>query len=314
MALDSPLITIGITCFNAQELIVPAIEHALQQEWPNKEVLVVDDGSSDDSVGVIEKYIEGHDNVKLIRHYQNKGFPSALNTVIENAAGEYIALFDDDDTSRSDRLFLQYQRLVKFIEKKQTPLIMCYTNRDVKYAGKNEVAYSFKSIGSQGGGEPHGEMVADYILWDNGEVGYDWGMFGSCTLMAHRDLFKKLGGFDPQFRRNAEWDMAVRCALEGGYFIGVSEPLVTQTKTPTSDKAGKKPLMFSIMLREKYKDYLKTKGVYGVSKIVARSRFYGGKGKNLLSKIFIIFAMILSPHKIGYRLLRSFYSRKLAGS
>ncbi len=291
-----PLITIGITCFNGEDLIVKALEHAQDQDWPNYEILIVDDCSQDNSVAMISEYIKGKKNIFLFQHEENKGFPSALNTIVQHAKGEYITFFDDDDTSASDRLTKQYQRISRMIEEKKTPLVMCYTNRDVKYAGSNEIAYSFTSIGSQLGQEPHGEIVADYILWHSGKIGYQWGMFGSCTLMIHRDIFKSLGNFDPQFRRNTEWDMAVRCALQGGYFIGVNEALVTQTKTPTADKAGTKPLMYSLLLREKYQDYLKKKHVYFASRLMARSRFHGGKGRSSTSLAYTLFAMLVSPH------------------
>lgn len=294
-----PLITIGMTCFNAEDLIIKSIEHALKQDWPNYEVVIVDDGSSDNSVKTIKDFIKGYKNIRLIEHKENKGFPSALNTIVENAKGEYIAFFDDDDTSAFDRLSKQYKRLSSFIEKRQSKLVLCYTDRDVKYADREEIAYSFTAIGGSNGKEPHGEMVADYLLWHSGEPGYQWGMFGSCTLMVHKDLFNEVGLFDPEFRRNTEWDMAIRAAFRGAYFIAVNEPLVTQKKTPTQDKAGKKPLMYSLKLRDKYQDYLKGKGVLCAARMVAKSRFYGGKGKKINSILFMLLAILISPHKVG---------------
>lgn len=299
MTKKTPLITIGMTCFNAEDLITKSIEHALKQDWLNYEIVIVDDGSSDSSVKAIKAFIEGQKNVRLIEHVKNKGFPSALNTIVENAKGEYIAFFDDDDTSAPERLTQQYKRLSTFIEKKKSKLVLCYTDRNVKYADKDEIAYSFTAIGGIEGKEPHGGIVADYLLWHSGRPGYQWGMFGSCTLMVHRDLFKDVGTFDPEFRRNTEWDMAIRAALKGAYFIAVKEPLVTQKKTPTQDKAGKKPLMYSLKLRDKYQDYLKGKGVWQAARMIARSRFYGGKGKKINSMIFMFLAILISPHKVG---------------
>lgn len=298
MKKEFPLITIGITCFNAQDLIIRAIKHAQLQDWPNYEIVIVDDGSSDNSVSLIKEYIATTKNVFLFEHTENKGFPGALNTIIKNGKGDYFVFFDDDDVSVSDRLAKQYQRLSTFIEEKKTSLVMCYTNRNVKYENSNDIAYSFTAIGSSIGREPHGSMVADYILWHPGKVGYQWGMFGSCTLMVHKNLFKKIGNFDETFRRNTEWDMAIRCALEGGHFIAVDEALVTQTKTPTADKAGKKPLYFSLLLREKYKDLLKKDGVYLGARLISKSRFCGGRGRKYQSHGYSILAAIVSPHRI----------------
>ncbi len=297
MLAEQPLITIGITCFNAQDLILDAIKHAKEQDWANTEIIIVDDASSDKSVELIVGYIKDEENIRLYQHEENKGFPSALNTIIENAKGEYLTFFDDDDVSTPDRLTKQYQKLSKFIEEKKTPLVMCYTNRGIRHAGEAEIYHEFKAIGRIEGKEPHGKMVADHILWHSGKAGYAWGMFGSCTLMVHRDLFKKLGSFDPQFRRSAEWDMAIRCSLEGGWFIAVDEQLVVQTKTSTVDKGGKKPFEYAMLLRTKYQGYLKQKGVYLCSRITVYSRFHGSKGRKGKAFFYAVLATLAAPHR-----------------
>ncbi|MGH1398891.1 MAG: glycosyltransferase family 2 protein [Alphaproteobacteria bacterium] len=274
---DVPLITIGITCFNARESIIRAVESARLQTYPNFEILVVDDGSSDDSVALLEKC----ENIRLVCHGVNKGFPTALNTIFEHAKGEYVALFDDDDESVPERLEKQIARLSGF------DLAFCYANRDV-YEG-DDFVYKIDAIGRRSP-EPHGQMVADFLLCHLGKAGYCWGLFGSCTLLVKRQLVLDLEGFDPAFRRCAEWDLAVRAALldRSVYFVSVDEPLVTQFKTRTADKAGSIPLQYSLMLREKHKGYLQSKGlgVYRAARFLARARFYGSKGCFVLSKFY----------------------------
>src|SRR5690606_9889930 len=92
--MPEPLITIGICCYNSQDTAARAIASALAQDWPNIEVLVVDDGSSDSTAEVIQKAIAGHKNARFIPHEKNKGFAGALNTVIEKAMGDFLAIFD----------------------------------------------------------------------------------------------------------------------------------------------------------------------------------------------------------------------------
>ena len=87
-----------------------------------------------------------------------------------------------------------------------------------------------------------------------------WGSLGG-TMMAPKKVLQEFG-FDPNFRRSAEWDLAIRVALQGGDFIAVDEPLVIQHKTQTSDKAGRKPLDYALMLRKKHKKYLQKNHVY----------------------------------------------------
>jgi len=103
----APLITIGLTCFNAADTIGRAIAAALKQDWPNLEIVIVDDCSKDNSTDVIDAYARQDQRVRLIRHEQNTGFAGALNTLIANAQGEFIAIFGRDscDFSRIIRVF-----------------------------------------------------------------------------------------------------------------------------------------------------------------------------------------------------------------
>lgn len=281
-ALDNndPLITIGITCFNAAETIRRAVDSALAQAWPNFEIIVVDDGSSDESVSILKAIDDPR--VRLVQHELNKGYPSALNTIIDHARGAYIAFFDDDDDHDPDRLMHQYKRLCAFEGEHEDGPILCYTHRRVFIRGCEKPDAFVTAIGACGGDgqqrEPHGPMVADYLLLHKKPDGYSWGEFGSGTLMAHTDTLKKFK-FDPDFKRCAEWDLAVRCALSGGYFIAADQALVIQHKTKTVDKAGKTPLFYGLLLRRKHKKYLKKKGLYWASLCLAHARFYYFRGR-----------------------------------
>ena len=80
-------VTIGITCFNAEKTIEKAIEGALNQEWVNKEIIIIDDGSTDNSRTLIEKKISNGKilffcKVCLLRLYQWKVF--VLNSLANN--------------------------------------------------------------------------------------------------------------------------------------------------------------------------------------------------------------------------------------
>jgi len=304
--MDKPLITIGITCFNAQDSIAQAVNSALAQTWPNFEIVIVDDGSTDQSRHMLEKIAAENDQVHVIFHSKNKGFPAALNTIFEHAKGEFVALFDDDDCSRKDRLEKQYERLVSYEKSKNTQYVMCYTNRNVfKTKEDEEPAYTLKGIGHISP-EPYGVRVADYLLWSIGEPGFTWGMFGSCTLMTRPQTIKDLGGFDEDFRRGAEWDLAIRAALEkNAHFITVNEPLISQIKTLGADKEAKIPLQYMLRLRDKHKAYLVKKGgagLYWAAMFLARARFAGSKDKKMASYFFRFLNLILvslSPQKQG---------------
>ena len=65
---DRPLITIGITCYNAEDTIQRAVESALAQTWTAREIVIVDDGSTDRSATLLQEFERTHDEIRLIRH------------------------------------------------------------------------------------------------------------------------------------------------------------------------------------------------------------------------------------------------------
>ena len=98
-----PLISIIIPTFNAVEFLSRAIESALQQTYPNFEILIIDDGSTDDTRSVIQVN-------KRIKYYhqENKGLSSARNFGIEKSRGDYLVFLDADDWLEKDALQLNY--------------------------------------------------------------------------------------------------------------------------------------------------------------------------------------------------------------
>lgn len=116
------MISIGIASYNQSDYLCDAIESALAQTVPC-EVLVVDDGSTDDSLEVARRY---GNRIKVISQV-NKGLPSARNTLIMNMTGDYLLPLDADD-------ILQDNAVEKITE------VILKTNADI-------VAPSFKCFG-----------------------------------------------------------------------------------------------------------------------------------------------------------------------
>lgn len=96
-----PLVSIIIPLYNAEKYIDLTIQSAINQTWRNKEIIVVDDGSIDDSYNRSLKYKA--ENVLIIKQ-ENKGASSARNTGIDLAKGEFIQFLDADDLLSSDKI------------------------------------------------------------------------------------------------------------------------------------------------------------------------------------------------------------------
>src|SRR5262245_34925693 len=93
-----PLFTVGVLSYNNGKFIRCTLDSILRQSYSHIELIVVDDGSKDDSPIVIKNWIKEHDiSCMLITHEKNFGICKGCNDVVKNAKGKYIALFGSDD-------------------------------------------------------------------------------------------------------------------------------------------------------------------------------------------------------------------------
>lgn len=257
---DYPLITIGICVYNSEDTVGRAIAGALSQDYPNFELIIVDDGSKDNSAEVIKAAIAGHHNARFIQHETNKTFPGALNTVIENAQGEFIAIMDDDDESLPNRLTAQYQAITAYEKSTGQDLLACWGSGVRKYPNGYEVY--FDAIGSQGQ-PPRGTEIIDSILYygRKPDVFYGSGT-PSCSLMTRKSTYEKVGLYDTSMFRSEDADFAIRLGLAGGHFIGCPERVVVQYSTGGAEKAAHVGYESYKTLMLKYQDYLRAQGVF----------------------------------------------------
>jgi glycosyltransferase involved in cell wall biosynthesis len=297
-----PLMTIGITCYNAENTIQRALESALAQTWTAREIVIVDDASTDRSAALLEELERRHEEIRLIRHGSNRGVSSARNTLLAHASGTFIAFFDDDDESLPDRLEQQYRRLSDYESTYPAATALCYSNREVILAGEGHPTVQHLGIGRVPP-VPSGPMVANYVLGlfkDDGR--HSWGRLGSGTLMARTEALRSFGGFDERFRRCAELDLAVRAALEGAHFISVDAPLITQYLSPTADKAGNADLRYELLLVGKHKTYLKERKSYLGAWCYMHARFYNGRRWRW--RLWYLAALLFFPWHVSWERIK----------
>lgn len=91
-----PLLTVVIPVYNVEKYLKRCIDSILIQEWKNYDILLVDDGSTDNSPQICEDYAKAYDIISVI-HKENGGLSEARNTGISNAEGEYVYFLDSDD-------------------------------------------------------------------------------------------------------------------------------------------------------------------------------------------------------------------------
>lgn len=108
--LTTPKVSVVVPAYNVSGYIQETLISLLLQTFPNFEVLVVDDGSSDDTAAIVKKFEERDSRFQLLQK-SNGGLSSARNYGIRHAVGEYIALLDGDDVYHKDKLATHVDRL-----------------------------------------------------------------------------------------------------------------------------------------------------------------------------------------------------------
>ena len=109
---ENPMISVVMSVYNGEKYLDEAIESILNQTYKDFEFIIINDGSTDKSLEIIEKYKNQDDRIILISR-ENKGLVASLNEGIELAKGKYIARMDADDISLPKRFEVQ----VEFMEK-----------------------------------------------------------------------------------------------------------------------------------------------------------------------------------------------------
>ena len=197
-----PEVSVVIPTYNSVRYLTEAVDSVLAQTFRDLEVIVVDDGSTDETELVMRRYPEP---VRYIRQ-KNAGVAEARNRGIREASGRYIAFLDADDTWYPHKLERQLAEL-----RRRPDCRFCYSAFTV-------VDPDLAPLGIRGS-ERRGSPLEDLLLRGN--------VIGSiCTVLCERELLESSGGFDPELSQCADWDMWVRLATATP-FAYVDEPLVT---------------------------------------------------------------------------------------
>ena len=129
----NPKISVIVASYNYQDYIKETLDSILAQTYTNYEIIVVDDGSTDDSLKVIKKYTKKYPKIQCHRHHggKNRGLPETIKLALSKATGEYVAFCESDDRWLPNYL----EEKVKLINNYADPKIII---NDVKIFGNKE--------------------------------------------------------------------------------------------------------------------------------------------------------------------------------
>lgn len=106
------MISIIINAYNAEKHLETTIQSIINQTYSDWELILVDDGSKDDTFRIMKRQSELDSRIRVLKNEKNLGIPRSINLGIDNARGNYIAKIDADDVADSTRL----ERQIKYLE------------------------------------------------------------------------------------------------------------------------------------------------------------------------------------------------------
>jgi len=188
--MTSPKITVFMAAYNAEDYISASIKSVLNQTFSDFELLIVNDGSTDKTVDVIEQFDDKR--IRLVHNEQNLGLTFTRNRLLELDTAELIAILDSDDLAHPNRLEHQYRFF------KENPAVaLC--GGHAKVIDENGSYTGLQYI------EPTDDSISIFMLFGN--------PFINSATMFKRTIFTALGGYR-DFAPAEDFDLFVRISRQ----------------------------------------------------------------------------------------------------
>lgn len=211
-------VSVVIPTYNRASVVGEAIESALRQTRPPEEVIVVDDGSTDDTARALRSFGE---RIRVIRQ-DNAGVSAARNAGVRAASSEWIALLDSDDEWLPEKLEAQVKQVECHAE-----AVGHSTNMLIRMPGHADVnLYALRGYGLSEE-EPH--------YFDRPLACAMRGMFPPVTSMMRRGAMIDAGLFDESMHIYEDFDLIARVALLGAWVVDARPLTLALRKTEPSE-------------------------------------------------------------------------------
>ncbi|MEW6380722.1 MAG: glycosyltransferase [bacterium] len=182
-------ISVIMSAHNECDYIGAAIRSIQQQDMSDWELIIIDDGSTDNTYNTIKHLPEKDPRIKLMRNIHNLGLAASLNKALANARGQFIARMDGDDVSLPTR----FSHQLSFLQE--------HPDIDVLGAGMIEIDSRGHPIRETYCPEKHEEIISHI---------YKECPFIHPTVIARREFFDTLGGYNKTLRRAQDYDLWLR--------------------------------------------------------------------------------------------------------
>lgn len=139
--MKQPFISVGMPIYNTEKHLALAIQSVINQSYPNWELILIDDGSTDNSLQIARSFEAKDKRIRVISDGQNKKLPYRLNQIIDEAKYDYIARMDSDDLIHPNRLETQ----IKFLQENPKYDLV---STGVVSINKDNIAYGYRGVDS----------------------------------------------------------------------------------------------------------------------------------------------------------------------
>jgi len=198
------MISVVIPTHNRADLLERAVKSVLNQTYKEFEIIVVSDGSSDNTDEVVERLKDNDERIKYISYHPGKGGNVARNTGIEEANYDYIAFLDDDDEWLPEKL--QKQIDLMYHDEK---IGLVYTGAHIIYVNEK---VEYNSISREAGDLSRRIMINNCIGTTS-------------TVLLRKSVLQKSGKFDVELSALQDFDLWIRVCQHTNVGV-VSEPMI----------------------------------------------------------------------------------------
>lgn len=214
--MEKDLISIVVPVYNAEKFLTDTINTVFSQTYENWELIFVDDKSTDNSVEIVNEYIQKNNNIKLIQNKENSGAAISRNKGIDEAKGKYIAFLDADDLWKKDKL----EKQIKFMKENEYD----FTFTGYEFADENGIPNGKKVIVPSK--INYKKALKNTIIWTS-------------TVMFNMNKLKKEDIYMPDVKRGQDTATWWKVLSTGVNAYGIDEVLSYYRRTNKSLSANK---------------------------------------------------------------------------
>jgi len=184
--MNKPLVSVMVLSHNRKQWLGQALDSVLAQTYKNIEVIIVDNGSTDGSIEIMDTYAKKDKRIRVIKNKENLGCPKARNQALKAMKGKYLIFNDDDDVSFPRRV----EKCVKYMEDNPDVVAMCSNSQIIDEKG---IVHDSNQLNAEV------QVTFDALVNEH--------CFNSPTACVRIDKLREIGGFDDSLKIASDRDI-----------------------------------------------------------------------------------------------------------